>query len=210
MSGPLPSPHLADDRLDDYVDGLLDTRAGEAARAHLGACASCSARLEELRALLSRSVAERRPVEPPPELWPLVVASTVELPRLRRQVLRSVRAPLAAAAIFLVALSSMTTVWVVRRAPVGVQPVAPPLRAVLEENAALDRALASHDREHGPIPRERIAELRERLAAADAALRGAPDDEALYRALAERERVLKEIRAVLGQGPRPPRAPVPR
>lgn len=54
-------------------------------------------------------------VEPPPELWPLVVASTIERTRLRRQVLRSLRVPLAIAAIVLIVVSSATTVWVVRQ-----------------------------------------------------------------------------------------------
>lgn len=54
-------------------------------------------------------------VEPPPELWPLVVASTIERTRLRRQVLRSLRVPLAIAALVLIVVSSATTVWVVRQ-----------------------------------------------------------------------------------------------
>lgn len=54
-------------------------------------------------------------VEPPPELWPLVVASTIERTRLRRQVLRSLRVPLAIAAIVLIVVTSATTVWVVRQ-----------------------------------------------------------------------------------------------
>ena len=209
MSGPAHAPHLADARLDDYADGLLDAPARAAAGAHVAECASCAARLEELRALLALSAAERRPVEPPPELWPLVVASTVERPRMRRRLLRSIRAPLAMAALVLVVLSSATTAWVVTRGS-GRGPAAEPaVRVVLSEDAALDRALAAHEREGGPIPRERAADLRARLAAADDAIRRAPDDEALYRALAERERVVREIRRVLGMGPRPPRPPVP-
>jgi hypothetical protein len=208
MTASLPSPHLADHRLDDYVDGLLDAPTHAAARAHLAACSSCAARHEELRSLLAHSAAARRPIEPPAELWPLVVASTVEQPRLRRQLLRSLRAPLAIAACVLVLLSSVTTAWIVTRATTG-GAVAPPLAPYLQEDARLDRALAAHDHEHGPIPRERVAALRGRLAAVDAALRRAPDDEAFYNALALRERVLAEIRPVLGRGPRPPRAPTP-
>jgi hypothetical protein len=207
MTGPPISPHLADERLDDYVDGLLDAPARAAAQAHLAACARCAAALDELRTLLALSAAERGPVEPPAALWPRVVAATSERAFVRRRLLRSLRAPLLAAAVVLVALTSWATARVASRAPADVAGHA--ARVVLDEDAALDRMLESRDAERGPIPRERIRTLRARLAAADASIRGAPDDEALYRALAERERVLADVRAVLGRGPRPPRPPIP-
>ena len=211
MTAPLPSPHLADDRLDDYADGLLAGAALDAAQAHLAHCAACAARLTELRELLSLSAAERRPVEPPAELWPLVVASTIEWPRLRRQALRSMRVPLLVMAMLLVALSAATTAWVVTRvsAIVHADAAAPSLSSILDEDADYDRDLAGLDHEHGPVERARVRELRQRLAAADSRLRGASDDEAFYLALAERERVVKEIRPLFGRAPRPPRAPVP-
>jgi hypothetical protein len=208
MTAPQLSPHLSDERLDDYVDGVLAPADRDAATVHLGGCASCASRLEELRALLTLSAAERRAVEPPAELWPLVVASTVAWPQMRRRLLRSLRVPLAAAAIALVMLSVATTSWIVERVSTGSVGVSS-ISAYVDEDASLDRALAARDHEHGPVSRERIAELRAKLAAADAAIRRAPDDEALYRALAERERVLAEIRPVLGRAPRPPRAPAP-
>ena len=83
----------------------------------------------------------------------------------------------------------------------------PAISAYVAEDASFDHALAARDHEHGPVSRERIAELRAKLATADDGIRRAPDDEALYRALAERERVLAEIRTVLGRAPHPPRAP---
>lgn len=211
MTAPLPSPHLADDRLDDYADGLLDAAARDATRAHLDGCAACAARLAELRHLLALSAAERRPVEPPAELWPLVVASTIEWPRLRQQVLRSMRVPLLVMAAILIALSAAATAWVVPRlsAIVHADAAAPSLSTILDEDADYDRDLAGLDHEHGPVERARVRDLRQRLAAADARLRGASDDEAFYLALAERERVVKEIRPLFGRAPRPPRAPVP-
>jgi hypothetical protein len=208
MTASIATPHLRDEQLDDLVDGLLDERASEAARAHLAECASCAARLEELRALLALSAAARRPVEPPAELWPLVVASTVAQQGMRRLVLRSIRAPLLAFAVVLVGLSSVTTALLVRRVSASGS-VAPPVAPYLDEDAAFERDLATREHDHGPVPRPRVAALRAGLAEVDAALRHAPTDEAFYRALAERERLLREIRAVLGRGPRPPRAPVP-
>ena len=208
-TAPMSSPHVADDRLDDYVDGLLDAPTFETTRAHLADCAACGARLAELRDLLALSTAERRAVEPPAELWPLVVASTIEGARVRRRVLRSMRAPLLVMAALLVALSSAATAWVVTRASAVVHgdAVVPSLTSILEEDAAAGRSLAAREREPGAVAPDRIHELRQRLAAADAALRNAPDDEALYGALAMRERVMREVRPVLGGVPQPPRAP---
>ena len=206
MTSPLRSLHLSDDRLDDFVDGLLDPAAREAATEHLRECTDCSARLDELRTLLTRSAEMRRPVQPPPELWPLVVASTSEWPRVRRQVLRSLNVPLAAAALVLVVLSSTMTAWVVTRA--SGDGTAAVVTAALREDATMDGTLSGRDHEHGPIARERVQELRRRLSATDAALRSAPDEETLYRSLAARERLLGEIRSVLGMGPPAPRAPI--
>lgn len=213
MTTALALPHVTDEQLDDYVDDLLAAPERDSVRVHVRACSECAERLEELRDLLVRSAGERRPVAPPAELWPFVVASTVARVRVRRQVLRSMRASLAIAAIVLVALSSATTVWVMGRvSPAestgGVSGV-PSVPVALDEDVALERALAARDRERGPVARERIHELRQRLRAADGDLRRAPNDEALLRALAERERVVAEVRLVLGRGPRPPRAPVP-
>ena len=206
MTAPLRLQHISDDRLDDLVDGLLDSAARDEVAVHLRECAACSARLDELRTLLTRSAEMRRPVGPPAELWPLVVASTSAWPRVRRQVLRSLNVPLTAAALVLVVLSSTMTAWVVTRSSGhGAEAV---VAAALREDATLDRTLSGRDLEHGPIARERVQELRRRLSAADAALRRAPDDETVYRSLAERERLLAEIRSALGMGPRAPRAPI--
>jgi hypothetical protein len=213
MSPALTSPHVSDEHLDDYVDEVLNAPDREAVRVHVGACAECAERLDELRELLARSTAERRPVAPPAELWPFVVASTIARVRVRRQVLRSMRASLAIAAVVLVALSSATTAWVMRRVSTsestGAVSGVPSLSLALDEDVALARALAARDREQGPVSRERINELRQRLRAADADLRRASSDEALFRALAEREGVVADIRGVLGRGPRAPRAPIP-
>jgi len=210
MTAPMPAPHLGDDRLDDFVDGVLEPSAQAAASAHLAGCAACTARLDELRALLALSAGARHPVEPPAELWPLVVASTSEWPTLRRRVLRSMNGSLAAAALVLVLLTALTTTWLTTRVPIRESSVVAAVPAILRDDAQLDGALAARDHPNGPIARQRISDLRERLGRADAALRVAPDDEALYRALADRERVVKEIRSLLGAppvAPRPPLAP---
>lgn len=125
---------------------------------------------------------------------------------MRRQVLRSLNVPLAVAALVLVVLSSSITAWVVTRSP-GTGSAAV-VASALREDAALDRTLSGRDHDRGPIDRERVQELRRRLRATHAALRSAPDDETRYRSLAGRERLLGEIRSVLGMGPSAPRAPI--
>ncbi|HET9012419.1 MAG TPA: hypothetical protein VFN38_11430, partial [Gemmatimonadaceae bacterium] len=145
-------------------------------------------------------------VEPPAELWPLVVASTSEWPRMRRQVLRSLNRPLTVAAFVLVVLSSALTAWVMTRSPRD--DTAAVVTAALREDATMDRALSARDHDPSPIAGESVQELRRRLRSVDDALRRAPDDESLYRSLAGRERLLGEIRTALGMGPRAPRAPM--
>jgi len=49
----LPSPHLTDDTLNEYLDDALQGAARSAAAAHLASCAECAGRLEALRALFA-------------------------------------------------------------------------------------------------------------------------------------------------------------
>lgn len=66
---------------------------------------------DELLALVQ---APREPITAPPELWPLVAASTIHLRAVRRQVLRSMRGVLLMAALALAAASALVT-WRVAR-----------------------------------------------------------------------------------------------
>jgi len=208
MTTPAVMQHLTDDRLDDLADGLLDAATVHAANAHLTSCAECTGRFAELRELLARSASARQPVEPPAHLWPLVVASTIEFPNVRRRVLRSFNRPLAVAALALVVLSSALTAWVVRQTSAHGDRNAVAITAILEEDADYEAALGGRSHESDFATRERIRALRQRLAGADAAGRNAPDDEALYRTLADRERIVGEVRTLLGRPPKAPRAPI--
>ena len=207
MTTPAVRQHLSDDRLDDLADGLLDAATVHAANAHLTSCAECTGRFAELRELLARSASARQPVEPPAQLWPLVVASTIEFPSVRRRVLRSFNRPLAVAALALVVLSSAVTAWVVRQTSADGDRNAVAITAILEEDAEYEAALDAR-RQVSDGESEGNRALRQRLVDADAAVRNAPDDETLYRTLADRERIVREVRMLLGRPPEPPRAPI--
>ncbi len=55
--------------LDDYVDGELSPEARRALEAHLAACSSCRATLDELRALLAMAAALPTDIQPERDLW---------------------------------------------------------------------------------------------------------------------------------------------
>ena len=119
------SPHLTDEQLDDYVDGVMAGAEREHAAQHAEACARCGTALHETRALLVLAREARGGTPAPPELWALVAASTVHLARVRRQVLRSMRGVLLVAALALVAATAAVTTFVVRQLQPPTQPPQP-------------------------------------------------------------------------------------
>jgi hypothetical protein len=58
------------ERLDDYVDGLLDVGERAALSFHLDACSSCRQEERSLRDLLDKAKALALEVAPPRDLWP--------------------------------------------------------------------------------------------------------------------------------------------
>jgi hypothetical protein len=65
--------------------------------------------------LAAWSAAHRGSIKAPPELWPLVAATTIHRRAVRRQVLRSMRGPLLVGALVLVAATALVT-WRVAHA----------------------------------------------------------------------------------------------
>jgi hypothetical protein len=117
--------HLSWEVLNDLTDELLPAAEVDAARAHLESCRECAESLAVLRATVSQvSLLARETVEPPAELWDDVRATidarkiaSLPLPGAPRQKgwwMTPGRA--AAAAIALMAVSSATTVVLVRGA----------------------------------------------------------------------------------------------
>jgi hypothetical protein len=85
--------------------------------------------VEETRDVVTTAQRERVRATAPPELWPMVAASTIHLAAMRRQVLASLRGALIAGAIALVAATAVVT-WKIARwtAPRPVSPQPVPMR----------------------------------------------------------------------------------
>ena len=99
--------HLDETRLNDYLDGALDAAEAERVRRHIGECESCAHEAEELAALKATVAGLPREIRPGRDLrediW-----SEIARPRHTRT-LWSMRFPLAAAAILLIAVTSVVT-----------------------------------------------------------------------------------------------------
>jgi predicted anti-sigma-YlaC factor YlaD len=106
--------HLTDAVVSDYVDGTVDAATRADAERHLASCASCRSAVEKTRVVVTLAQRERASVTAPPELWPMVAASTIHLAAMRRQVLASLRGVLIAGAIALVAATAVVT-WKLAR-----------------------------------------------------------------------------------------------
>lgn len=98
--------------LDDYVDGTLEPELAALVDSHQAECSSCRGEVEALRAVLAEAARLPRTIQPPRDLWPHIHAridSSMERTGFGRRTLWSSRYPLAAAAVLLVAVSSMVT-----------------------------------------------------------------------------------------------------
>jgi len=105
--------HISDIQLNDYVDNDLSPDARAAVQQHCAECAECAQRVERLGSLRLRLAELPRSIEPPPSIHAEIRAQ-LDAP-LRIPVRRGVsRRTFATAAVVLVALSSATTVMVMR------------------------------------------------------------------------------------------------
>jgi len=120
--------HLSEERINDLVDGLVAGDELAEAEGHLRHSAACRDQVAGHRALLGRLAALPAGIDPGVDLRPAIHAR-VRLPVAGapgwRQSLRSLRYPLAAAAVALVLVSSTLTLWLVQR-----EPRSQPLRAL--------------------------------------------------------------------------------
>jgi hypothetical protein len=106
------------DKLNDYIDGLLPDELRDGLAAHLEQCPKCKADLERLQTLVSRMQALPTSIMPERDLWPgiedRVMKEEIRLSffaRLRSRPVWSLR-NLAAAAIILVMVFSATLITV--------------------------------------------------------------------------------------------------
>lgn len=114
--------------LDDLLDGRLDDRQRSELDTHLGECAGCRTELEAAVSLRAAARELPRAIAPSRDLWQGVAArieaqtdrTVVDLTARRASRDRVIRwAPLAAAAMLLVVLSSGLTTMLLRNGPVG-------------------------------------------------------------------------------------------
>jgi anti-sigma factor RsiW len=190
------------DRLDDYVDGLLDEDDRESVAQHLLACQDCRREETQLRALLAEAAALAHEVPPPADLWP----------RIERRIRPASGAwlrHLAAAACIVLAV----TVALIARAPRPETPGAGTGTAQPAALAAADLDQVERDYERAAaalllrvqsrrdeLPAGTIAQVEESLRTIDvalaqirAALREQPDEPALHLMLAATHRKKVEV-----------------
>ncbi|HUG39497.1 MAG TPA: zf-HC2 domain-containing protein [Longimicrobiales bacterium] len=135
--------HVPPDRLDDYVDGLLEPAAEEAVAGHLAVCGECAAEAGALRALRAEAGALPRSLDPGADLRPGIRA---ELARRAGAGRRDDRVPggaglggrgLAAAAAVILA-AGLLTVVLVRGLSEETAAAGPPIAAAAGEATAGD------------------------------------------------------------------------
>jgi len=177
-----------DARLDDWVDGALDTAAAAAVEAHLAGCAACRDAERRLRQVVAHAAALPRSVAPPRDLWPGIER------RIERASawawLTGWGQPLALAAAAVVVIGTAAVVWRAQPpAPVSVVeiPVASPrlenvslagpsvadpelARAERDYEAAANALLGALQARRAQLPPEEIASVEGNLLVIDRAL----------------------------------------
>jgi hypothetical protein len=204
--------HLDEATLNDIADGRLAAARRTAADAHLESCATCRDALGAVQQVIAlgstgeaKAASPLLAIEPPPELWTVVAATTVHERLVRRHVLRAMRGTLALVALALVAASSATTVGVMRFVQGGAGPRAIDSPQVGPESSAAQDVRRATYRQLAALANAEVAELRaiersgrraeaeRQLAALDSVLAGArkavlaaPEDH-------ERLRVIEDV-----------------
>jgi hypothetical protein len=100
--------HLNEAQINDYVDNALSESEAATMRAHLQSCAECQSGIESLRATLGRLGGLPKSIQPDRDLRSDIWAQA------DRRTLWHWRYPLAAAAVLLIAISSVVTVLLTR------------------------------------------------------------------------------------------------
>lgn len=108
-----------DQLLDDYLEETLDPAGRAELDSHLRGCESCRILTAQVREVLASAETLPRSIRPPRNLWPDIaerLASRATKPPVRSIPWRR-WAPLAAAAVLLVAVTAIVTVRLSRREP---------------------------------------------------------------------------------------------
>lgn len=181
--------HPSEEQLNDWIDGLLSPDDRAQLERHIAACAPCADDAHRLRALLAMAAQLPESIDPPAGTWEAVAARTFQAGRVRRDVLRQLRVPLAAAAIALIATSAALTSALLRNGdsadPATQQAVTTPpagtLVATESYQLEFERVLAEFqarsdqlDPASKAIVEENLRIIEQALASAQAALEADP------------------------------------
>jgi predicted anti-sigma-YlaC factor YlaD len=190
-----------DERLDDFVDGVLPPVAASEVEAHLASCALCRERERRLRQVLAHAGSLPRSVAPPRDLWPGIAR---QLARERTWSWRSVGwSPVALAAAATVLIGLVAALWS-DRAPARVRtveiPAASPRSAPVSAGPGVsDPVLAAAERDYEAAANALLEALQQRRA------RLQPEALAAVEANLEViDRALAEVRQALVQDPSNP------
>lgn len=192
-------------RLDDLVDGVLPPAEYSAVMEHVDACAECRAELDGLVMLRAETEALPRDIAPPRDLWPDIAARlqprggvpaketasdsliVVDFGAASRRSTAWRWAPLAAAAVMLVVLSSGITAYLMRarqvapvavvQVPVPVESSAQPVSALaafrpteVEYLGVVEAMQAELDARRGQLAPQTVATIEENLRIIDRAI----------------------------------------
>ncbi len=157
-----------DDRLDDWLDGVLPASEAAAVENHLAGCAYCREQARKLQRLLAHATALPASLTPPRDLWP-AIERRIARPSLWATLL-TWRSPalLAAAAV----LAALTAVLLLHHEEGTVRTVEMPLATNAAEAPAVvgavsaaaveDPVLAQAEREYEAAANALIAALQQR------------------------------------------------
>ena len=121
------------DRLQDFMDGALDTDAAREMESHIDSCHTCREEIDRLRTTLVALSELPRSIEPEHDLWPAIEYGMDQQPGFGSRTVWSIRYVLAAAAIALIALSATVTAVIVGTsgAPTGFANVVDPAQLMV-------------------------------------------------------------------------------
>jgi anti-sigma factor RsiW len=196
------SEHPREDRIQDYVDDLLCREERAEVEQHLVSCAACQAEVASLRDLVTGLHAIDRDVRPDRDLLAGINTAIDEATEpaahvpIRHRTIASMRVPLAAAAVALIAISAAVTSAVVHRQRNAVShgaESAPYVRNATYDNTVdrryrsateeLERTLAAQRSKLAPetvrLVEDNLRIIDQALAEARAAMRDDPNDATL-------------------------------
>jgi hypothetical protein len=108
--------HPPEEQLNDYVDGRLQGAARDSVSQHLLDCLQCQRSVAAIEEVVEEARLARDNITAPPELWPIVAATTVHDSIVRRHVFKRMWPQLGAAALLLMILSGAAGVFGTRLA----------------------------------------------------------------------------------------------